>query len=170
MIDLDGYIRRMGTFPRAVRTLVEPLAADEVRYKPDKSTWSMLEIVCHLGDEEVLDFRTRARLTLADPTQAWPPIDPEGWAIERAYNEQDLEGALTLFERERAASIEWLRGLESPDWGLVHRHPTIGPMAAGDVLVSWAAHDALHLRQFATRLVQLAERDASGFSTRYAGS
>jgi DinB superfamily len=168
MIDLEAYIRRFDAFGRTVRTLVEPLTNDEVRFKPDPGTWSVLEIVCHLGDEEVLDFRTRARLTLEDPAAAWPPIDPERWAIDRKYNERDPREALAFFETERAVSIAWLRSLASPDWSRTHQHPTIGPMAAGDVLVSWAAHDALHLAQIARRLQDLAEQGAPDFSTRYA--
>jgi hypothetical protein len=36
-------------------------------------------------------------------------------------------------------------------------------------MVSWAAHDMLHLRQIAKRLFQIAQRDGDGFSTDYAG-
>ena len=38
-----------------------------------------------------------------------------------------------------------------------------------DLLTSWAAHDALHLRQIAKRLFQLAERDGGEYNSRYAG-
>ncbi|NUP91044.1 MAG: DinB family protein, partial [Candidatus Sumerlaeia bacterium] len=50
-----------------------------------------------------------------------------------------------------------------------HRHPKAGPLRAGDLLAAWAAHDALHLRQIAKRLLDLARRDAGGFKTDYAG-
>jgi hypothetical protein len=48
-------------------------------------------------------------------------------------------------------------------------HPKVGATAAGDVMASWAAHDALHLRQIAKRLWELAGRDGAPFRTGYAG-
>jgi hypothetical protein len=36
-------------------------------------------------------------LTLRTPGSAWPPIDPEGWASERRYNEGRLPESLDRF-------------------------------------------------------------------------
>jgi hypothetical protein len=37
-------------------------------------------------------------------------------------------------------------------------------------MASWAAHDALHLRQIAKRLYELTARDAGRYSAGYAGA
>ena len=42
-------------------------------------------------------------------------------------------------------------------------------MRAGDLLASWCAHDALHLRQVAKRLHQLTDAQAGDFEVGYAG-
>jgi hypothetical protein len=42
-------------------------------------------------------------------------------------------------------------------------------MRAGDLLASWAAHDARHLEQIAKRLHGLAARDGTPYSVAYAG-
>ncbi len=42
-------------------------------------------------------------------------------------------------------------------------------MHAGTLFASWLAHDALHLRQIAKRMYELAVRDAGSFDTKYAG-
>jgi hypothetical protein len=162
-------IRRLETFPAAVRAAVRGVTAEEARYKPATGAWSILEIINHLGDEEVEDFRTRLELTQRDPAAPWPGIDPEGWAVKRAYNTRDLEESVARFERERSTSVAWLKGLRSPDWNVAYLHPRHGPIRAGDLLASWGAHDALHLRQIAKRLFELASRDLPGFVTRYAG-
>ncbi|MBX3359574.1 MAG: DinB family protein [Phycisphaeraceae bacterium] len=171
---LESIANRLAAFPPALKGAVGCVSADDARWKPQhpnypKGAWSVLEIVCHLADEEVLDFRARLESVLRDPGSAWAPIDPEGRAVEQRYNEQELGPALERFERARAANVAWLRSQVAPDWSAVHRHPKFGPIAAGDLLVSWAAHDALHLRQIAKRLYQLAARDGSTFSTAYAG-
>jgi hypothetical protein len=160
----------MQRFPAALRAIAAELADADARWRPPDGSWSILEIVRHLGDEEVDDFRTRVRSTLEDPAATWPPIDPEGWARERRYNEDDLAAALDRFETERRRSLEWLRDLSDPDWSRAHEHPKLGSMRAGDVLVAWVAHDALHLRQIAKRLYQLSARDGEAYSPDYAGS
>ncbi len=125
-----------------------------------------------MGDEEVDDFRTRLRNTLEDPSRAWPPIDPEGWARDRNYVEDNLPEAVERFCAERSTSMRWLRTLGDPsrvDWARAHAHPKFGPISAGDLLASWAAHDALHFRQISKRLFELTQRDAAPAGTKYAG-
>jgi len=168
-MDIEPIIPRMEMFPNAVAQLTSDLMSDDHRWKPASGAWSILEVICHLADEEEFDFRPRLESTLSDPNAVWPPIDPEGWAIERRYNEQSLAEQLERFSRERAQSIGWLRGLNFPNWKALHQHPSIGPVRAGDLLVSWVCHDALHLRQLAKRLFELSQRDMPGFSTNYAG-
>lgn len=170
MIESDRLIARMESFPSAIGLLLEHVNAPDARWKPPSGAWSILEIVCHLGSEEVEDFRARLESTLRDPAAAWPGIDPEGWAIERKFNERDLAESLAQFTTARAESITWLREVAPDvDWSKTFEHPKIGRISAGDLLASWAAHDALHLRQIAKRLFELTQRDADGFSTEYAG-
>jgi hypothetical protein len=164
-----ALIARLERFPAALSTAVAVVASDDAAWKPPSGAWSVLEIVRHLVDEERDDFRARLRSTLEDAGRAWPGIDPEGWARERRYNEGFVSAALAEFARERGASVAWLRSLASPDWTATHVHPRAGAIRAGDLLASWAAHDALHLRQVAKRIYELAARDAPGFSGGYAG-
>jgi len=169
-MDAARLIDRMEGAPAALVSLLAGMPTEDARWKPSPADWSILEVVCHLGDEEVEDFRMRLRLTLERPGEAWPGIDPEGAARERKYNERDLGRALERFAHERRDSMQWLRSLGEIDWTTAYKHPKIGPITAGELLVSWAAHDALHLRQIAKRLLQLAERDGGGFKSAYAGS
>lgn len=150
--------------------MVAVMSVPDTRWKPDEHSWSALEIVCHLGDEEVEDFRARLRSVLEDPARAWAPIDPAGWAVQRGYAGMDLEAQLARFERERGASVAWLGSLTDAEWSNAHVHPRFGPISAGHLLGAWAAHDALHLRQLSRRLHQQAGRDADGSGTGYAGS
>lgn len=141
----------------------------DARWKPEPDKWSILEIICHLGDEEVEDFRQRLRMTLENPAMEWPKIDPPKFAVDRRYNEQDLEASIARFAREREVSLNWLRGLVNPDWDQSYSHPKIGPVPAGLLFSSWVAHDQLHLRQIARRLYELSTRDAAPYPNDYAG-
>ena len=164
----------MERFGATLPVLVKNVAIDDARWKPSEQDWSILEIMRHLGDEEVEDFRTRLRLTLESPEQEWPRIDPTGWAVQRKYNDANFDEAVQRFVSERAVSVKWLRSLcadhqGEPNWNIAHHHPKIGPIRAGDLLAAWAAHDSLHLRQISKRLFQLTQRDSGDFSVRYAG-
>ena len=91
---------------------------------------------------------------------------------DRRYNEQDPAAALDRFTRERAESLRQLRelgDLAKVDWTRAYQHPKVGPVPAGEVLAAWTGHDALHLRQIAKRLWELAGRDGSPYPTKYAG-
>lgn len=169
-MNADRLIARMESFAETLPRLVAGLTDDEARYKPPSGAWSILEIVCHLADEETDDFRVRLRMTQEDPAAPWPAADPERWAVERKYNEQNLQQALERFVRERRETIRWLRSLKSPDWEVTIMRPSRS-VRAGELLTGWAAHDALHIRQIAKRLFELAERDGQpeGYGTGYAG-
>lgn len=165
-----ALIERLDRFPALIQGVASGLPEADAGWKPPSGAWSILEVVCHLGDEEVHDFRTRLKLVVAGASGDWPPIDPEGWARDRRYNEQDIAASVARFVDERRRSVVWLRTLPAgTDWSLAYHHPKFGPIRAGDLLASWAAHDALHLRQIAKRLWELASRDTPGFNTAYAG-
>ena len=90
-------IASLERFGRILPEVVRDVAPDDAAWKPPDEAWSILEVVCHLADEEVLDFRQRVALTLRDPSEAWPPIDPEGWAVERQYNQRQLGEVVPRF-------------------------------------------------------------------------
>jgi hypothetical protein len=146
-MELERLTERMAQSAEAVRALVAGADEGQWRWRPDAASWSLLEVVCHLADEEVEDFRARVDSTLHRPDRPWPPTDPMGWVEARRYNERDPGESLDRFLTERRESLAWLRGLVSPDWNLRSMAPWGSPISAGDVMASWAAHDLLHSRQ-----------------------
>lgn len=166
-------------FPRLIDSLenfglhlpnsLRKLADEDASWKPPSQNWSILEIVCHLIDEEREDFRKRIELTLDNPQKMWPSINPELWAVDRSYNQRNFQEMLNELESERATSVKWLKGLDQPNWYETYEHPHLGPIRAGDLVVSWVAHDQLHVRQIAKRKHEMINRDAGSFSSSYAG-
>ncbi len=170
-LDPAVHLASLRAFPRLLTQLVAGYDASAARWRPPDEAWSVVEIVSHLTDEETEDFRVRLRLTLESPEADWPPIDPEGVAVERRYRERDLASELDRFVRERAASLAWLSLIaDSADFTCSHKHPKFGPMSAGLLLSSWAAHDLLHARQIMKRSFQRIEEASGGHGTKYAGA
>lgn len=132
-MNLENLIGSLERFGLMLPAVVRDVSPADSRWKPADGAWSILEIVCHLADEEEFDFHVRLELTLADPAVAWPPIDPDGWAVERRYNEGQLESAVARFTSLRGQSMAWLRSLENPDWTRTHQHPHAGPISPAPV-------------------------------------
>ena len=167
---LPALIERLARFPAVLRAMVMWMPDEDVRWKPEDGAWSILEIVCHLADEEIEDFRTRLRMTLECPETEWPPINPAAAAVDRCYNQQPFDQALRRFLDERQASLAWLREIaEQADWDREKRHPKFAAIRAGSLLGAWVAHDLLHVRQIAKRQYQLSRRDAAPYELGYAG-
>ncbi|RPI48663.1 MAG: DinB family protein [Chloroflexi bacterium] len=160
--------RRMAENAGAIRALVQGVTDQQARWKPDPTSWSVLEVVCHLLDEERSDFRVRLDLTLHRSGEPWPGINPEGWVTEQRYNEQDLPASLAAFLQEREASIAWLQALTRPDWAATYNAPW-GPIAAGDLMAAWVAHDLLHTRQLVELRWALTQAELEPHSVEYAG-
>ncbi len=161
---------RLARFPDALDAIAATVADADLRWKPAPEHWSVLEVLCHLRDEEREDFQPRLASTLRDPTAPWPKLDLADIAARRRYNEDDPAQVLADFRAARTANIAWLDATRADaDFTRAYAHPKFGPLHAGMLLASWAAHDALHLRQLARRLHDLARRDAGPFSVAYAG-
>jgi hypothetical protein len=169
-IDLQPYLVQLARSAEALRALSQGITAEAARWRPAVEKWSMVEVVAHLGDEEVSDFGARLERLLRDPLEAWPPIDPAGWCRERRYVERELGAEVERFLSARARSIEWLSGVRSIDGERAHQHPKLGPLRAGDLLSSWIAHDLLHLRQLTGLHFAWNARELAPYSTAYAGS
>lgn len=167
-MNLEHFAARMENHARTVQTMVQNVTDEQARWNPNPESWSVLEVVNHLYDEERLDFRVRLDIILHRPGQEWPPIDPEGWVKDRRYNERDLKESLRNFLGARQASLDWLKTLSPPKWDAVYEAPW-GPMTAGDMFAAWVAHDLLHLRQLVELQWAYTTQELRPYRVRYAG-
>lgn len=163
-------VRRLGRNAEVIAALVAGLGEEEARWRPAPTQWSALEVVNHLADEEVEDFRTRLDFTLHRQGEPWPPIDPQGWVTAREYRARSPGESLERFLAARRESLAWLDGLVAPDWSLGYEHPSAGRLTAGDLLTSWVAHDHIHIRQLNRLQRQYLVSELSDDSPDYAGN
>ena len=150
------------------RQLLSGISSKQYSWKQHEEKWSLLEVICHLHDEEREDFRIRLQYVLQDPQKDPPKINPVDWVKERKYMEQDYQSVLSNFLEERKRSVSWLRSLKDPLWDNAYEHPRFGKMSAHMYLVNWLAHDYLHIKQI-TRLKYDYLKEISDESLVYAG-
>ncbi len=128
-------------------SLFSDVQSELILWKPESTKWCLLEIICHLYDEEREDFRARIKHVFENPKAALPQIDPTGWVTSRNYIKLNYQETLNNFMIERKESINWLKSLKNSNWSAAYDHPKFGKMTAKMFLSNWLAHDYLHIRQ-----------------------
>ncbi|NND77940.1 MAG: DinB family protein [Flavobacteriales bacterium] len=151
------------------KVVFSDLHENEYLWREKEGSWSLLEVLCHLLDEEKEDFRMRVRHVLETPQEHPPSIDPVGWVIQRDYQSQNFQDKLKALLKERTTSIDWLRSLKDPKWNNEYQHPKLGTQTAQMYLENWLAHDYLHIRQI-NRIKYLYFKSCAKASLGYAGT
>jgi hypothetical protein len=167
-MNLLAFTMQMAHQATSIANFTKGISGEQARWKPDSESWSILEVINHLYDEERQDFRVRLEYILYRPGQLWPAIDPRGWVVDRQYNQRDLEESVGNFLAEREKSLAWLRGLNSPDWATTSPTPW-GQITAGDMFAAWVGHDLLHLRQLVELHWAYTNQAVKPYTTLYAG-
>jgi len=126
-----------------IRTLLAGLNQEEACAKPGADSWSILEVTCHLYDEEREDFREHLDFILHRQDEEYHVIDPQNWVKERRYNEQDFQAMQARFFSERQKS--------------------------GEMFACWVAHDNLHIRQLVELRRARIENVTQPYPLEYAG-
>ena len=168
-MELNYCLNQMANQLTTIVNLTNELSEDQARWKPDPDSWSVLEVINHLYDEEMYDFRVRLDIVLRLPGQPWPPIDPQGWVEERKYNEKDLTESVSNFVSERRKSLEWLESLGNVNWDTEYDAPWGSTIRAGDMFAAWVGHDLLHTRQLVELRWLNLNQVLSPYDMRYAG-
>ena len=165
----EAYLKRQLALNRdRVAALARGISRDQAIWRPNKESWSILQVICHLADEEEFDFPVRLRMILEKSEKEWPKIDPAGWVKEHGYNESDLFETLNRYVALRNEALAWLDSVENPDWDTKFEAP-FGEISAGDMFVSWVSHDSLHLRQLIELQRSYLVEQAKPYSLDYAG-
>lgn len=165
------YVKQLKADQRIFTDLLNSIDPDRAQWKPDEERWSVLEIINHLADIEVEDFRSNFELILFHPEDPWPHYDEIEWITSRKYNEQNLLETMKRFMRERDKSILWLERLKNPDLEKYHlgNESSGVKKRAGDILSSWIAHDLFHMRQLVLIQYDILNKSVSPYSTTYSG-
>jgi hypothetical protein len=151
-----------------IRALLLGISQEDARLKPNADSWSILEVTCHLYDEEREDFREHLDFILNRQNEAWHRIDTVEWVTARKYNEQNFQTMKDKFLDERNKSLEWLKSYSNADWDKTYTTP-YGSRSAGIIFASWIAHDNLHIRQLVELRRYRIENITKPYDIRYAG-
>ncbi len=151
-----------------IRAMISGIDQEQAQVKPAAKSWSILEVVCHLYDEEREDFREHLDFVLHRQNEEYHVIDPQSWITSRKYNEQDFEEMKAKFFAERKQSLDWLQQIAESDWDTTYTSE-YGSVSAGEMFSCWIAHDNLHIRQLVELRRVRIENITKPYPIEYAG-
>ena len=167
-MEFETLYRELRSSTDMINVLLSGISQDESQFKPTPEAWSILEVACHLYDEEREDFREHLDFILHRQNDEYHLINPQAWVKERRYNEQDFLDMQDQFFAERRKSLQWLKGLENSDWDTTYTSQ-YGSVTAGEMFSSWVAHDNLHIRQLVELRRARIETITKPYPIEYAG-
>jgi len=135
-----------------LRELIAGRTREELARTADPSIWSVVQILAHLADSEIVGAWRFRSVLAADgvPLQAY---DQNAWANTFRYADTDPFASLQLFEVNRTATLSLL-DREDPSLHANHGlHAERGKETIEHLVRLYAGHDLNHLAQV-ERLLQ----------------
>lgn len=130
----------------ALRTATAGISADKLRQPEKPGKWSILEVVQHLADAELV-LGVRMRMIAAEPMPPIAAFDQDLWAKELRYNATSLDDALDQFGAIRRINLRLIHSLTPEQRERKGIHSQRGPESINTILRLYAAHDLYHLSQ-----------------------
>ncbi len=134
--------------PALVADALAGFPPDAVSTPERPGKWSMLQVVQHLADAELVGA-FRFRMILAHDRPELQGYDQDRWADRLRYADSDLAGALAQFRAIREANLHLLERATAEDRRRVGVHAERGEESVDHMLCMYAGHDLVHLRQLA---------------------
>jgi DinB superfamily len=145
--EMKQHLEAAEKSPKQVAAAVLGLPAKVLSYKPAPDRWSILEILGHLADIEIV-YAYRLRQMLADKKPVIAPMDQDDWARNLGYLETPPAELIALYGLNRHANLRLLQHLKPGDLGKSAYHPeTKRDVTVAQLIERMGTHGASHLAQ-----------------------
>lgn len=133
--------------PKQVAMAVSGLPDEVLRYKPSPEKWSILEVLGHLADIEIV-YAHRFRQMLADKKPVIAPMDQDAWARNLGYMQTPAPELVALYGLNRHHNLRLLRRLKTEDLDKSAYHPELKhEVTVADYVQKMRTHGESHLAQ-----------------------
>ena len=129
-----------------VQQEVDRLRAEDLRRPEKTGKWSILQVLQHLADTELV-HGFRVRMILAHDSPDILGYDQDAWANRLNYNEVEPAEALEQLRLLRRINLKLIRALDNEQLERAGRHSERGLESVRKIVQLIAAHDILHLNQ-----------------------
>jgi uncharacterized damage-inducible protein DinB len=145
--ELKAYLEEAEKNPRQIAAAVSGLPDKVLRYKPAPEKWSILDVLGHIADIEIV-YAYRLRQMLADSQPATAPVDQNAWAQQLGYLETPAPELIAVYGLIRLHNLRLLRRLKPGDLEKGAFHPELErQFTVAELIERIAQHGASHLGQ-----------------------
>lgn len=145
--ELKTHLEEAEKNPRRIAAAVSGLPEKILRYKPAPDKWSILEVLGHVADVEIV-YAHRLRQMLADTAATIAPMDQDAWARNLGYLETPAPELIAVYGLIRLHNLRLLRRLKPGDLEKGAFHPELNrQLTVAELVERIAAHGASHLGQ-----------------------
>lgn len=145
--ELKRHLEAAEKSPKQIAAAVSGLPEKTLRYKPAPDKWSILEILAHLADVEIV-YGYRIRQMLADRKPVIAPIDQDDWARNLGYVEAVPAELVALYGLNRHHNLRLLRRLKPGDLEKSAFHPEDQKhVTVAEMVERMGTHGLNHLEQ-----------------------
>lgn len=145
-VERDRLIEQYATGPQRLRTALQAVPADAMKWRPGPGEFSVHEIAVHCADSET-NAAVRIRYLMAEAEPVIMGYDPDNWARRFDYHSHSLEAALATVEAVRANTAPLIRQLDEASLSKAGMHTESGRYTGVDWLQIYAAHVEEHIEQ-----------------------
>lgn len=154
-MSITGIRRTLSATPAAFRALLASASPAALDFHESDGAWSPREVLCHVTDGEVTDWRPRVAAIVAEGGDGrFEPFDRLGGMAR--YGAWPVDALLDEFDRLRRDNLSYVDGLNLTGASLARTgvHPEFGAVTLGQLLSCWAAHDLAHIAQISRGLLR----------------
>ena len=145
--ELKKHLEAAEKSPKEIAAAVSGLPPATLRYKPAPEKWSILEILGHLADIEIV-YAYRLRQMLADEKPVIAPMDQDAWARNLGYMDTPAPELVALYGLNRHHNLRLLRRLKPADLEKSAFHPEHQKdVTVARLIEMMAGHGTNHLEQ-----------------------
>ena len=132
--------------PTKLGRLTKGVASSKLRKRPAPDKWSVVEILAHLGDAEIV-VAWRIRSILGAPGTPLQAYDQNAWVRAGHYAKRDPRKCLEQFRAVREVNLALLKSLTPEQWKNHGMHAERGQETIEHIVRLMAGHDLNHLQQ-----------------------
>lgn len=129
-----------------IALLIKGVPDDRLRRRPGPQKWSIVEIVAHLAEDELVTT-WRYRQMLETPGCALAGFDQNMWEQLGKYGTWSMDEALVMFRLLRNANLRLLQDLSPEQWQAFGVHAERGRITVQDLALHMTGHDLNHVEQ-----------------------
>src|ERR1700730_8752983 len=131
---------------KKLERLIKGVPTSKLRKRPAPDKWSVVEILAHLADAEIVGG-FRMRLILGAPGTPVAGFDQDSWVTAGHYAKRDPRKSIEQFRAVREANLALLKSLTPDQWKHYGMHAERGQETIEHIVRMFAGHDINHLQQ-----------------------